>query len=143
MAQLASPDNVITRQAIKILWVRGWLQDGSAQHANLWEANIEQGDLGECDLRYANFKRANLRVSRLWARLEGASLIDADLTGAWLIDPFEPDRKATFDAYSILPDGTSYAPELGLDQLKRFTDANRKDHFYSTDPRSPAYKDVI
>lgn len=137
-AQLGSPDNVITRQAIKVLWARGWLQDGSAQKANLWEANLEKGDLGQCDLRGANLKRANLRGARLWTDLRGAILIDADLSGVLLFDPYDAGHgEAQFDETTILPDNKPWDPDT---DMSRFIDSQHPHFWRSSDSRSPAFQ---
>lgn len=138
IAQLGSRDNFVTRQAIKILWVRNWLRDGSTQGAYLWEANLQEADLGECDLRRTELKRANLRRARLWARLEGADLTDADLEGAMFEDPYVPDRPpAQFDKTTILPDSANWTQDT---DMSRFTDSAHPDFWRSDDSRSPAFR---
>lgn len=133
LAQMSSPDNSVTRQAIKIMWARGWLQSGVAKGANLWDADLEGADLGECDLRDVNLWIANLRDARLWADLRGANLYQADLSGAMFTSHW---GGATFDPTTKLPDGTFWQSDT---DMSRFTNPNHPEFWRSSDRRSPAF----
>lgn len=139
IAQLHSKDQSVTQNAISVLWLRGWLQDGSVRKANLKRANLENGDLGECDLRGAQLNRANLRHARLWADLRGASLLGADLTAALLKDPAYPPgvREVIFDEHTVLPDGSHWSPDT---DMTRFLDPAHPAYWRSGDIESPAYQ---
>lgn len=83
--QLQSPIRDIALHAIEELRRRGWLQDGTLQGINLWEANLREVDLSGADLKgaqlgFANLKGANLAV----ANFESAQLGDSYLQGAIL-----------------------------------------------------------
>jgi hypothetical protein len=126
IAQLGSPDNAVTREAIRILWMQGWLQDGSVRGANLWGANFIHADLGQCDLRQTNLYWACLRESHLWgADLRGAYLLSANLEGARLSHP--RFGTAQFDQFTTLPDNTTYDPTQGPEQLDRFIHRDHPD----------------
>lgn len=135
IAQLGSPDASVSRHAIKILWARGWLQDGSVRGANLWGANIESGDLGGADLQNINFWAANLRNTRLWSDLRGTNLHAADISGAELSN--YRFGSATFDETTKLPDGKNWSPET---DMGRFTNPQHTDFWRSDDKRSPAFR---
>lgn len=139
IAQLHSRDRSVTQNAISVLWLRGWLQDGSVRGANLKRANLENGDLGECDLRGVQLNRANLRQARLWADLRGASLRGVDLTAALLKDPAYPPgvREVTFDEHTVLPDGSHWSPDT---DMMRFLDPDHPAYWRSDDIESPAYQ---
>lgn len=138
LAQMSSPDNSVTRQAIKILWARKWLQTGVAEQANLWGADLEEADLGECKLRGANLWAANLRGTRLWADLRGANLTLADLTDAQLTSAIH--GTVIFDELTTLPDGNRWQPNT---DMERFTNPQHPQYWRSSDRRSPAYSPNI
>lgn len=98
------------------------------------------------DLRGATLINANLKNTHLvMADFRGASLYGANLEGAAIFDPpipkglksfiaFTEGRtgetirlSALFDEKTLLPDGSSYKLELGIDQLLRFTDPDHSD----------------
>ena len=86
------------------------------QDAKLNLADLRGADLFAADLRNARLNGANLCGTKLkFVRLEGAQIA--------------PSRfgLARLDKTTILPDGEPYKPELGLEQLERFTDPNHPD----------------
>jgi hypothetical protein len=135
---MGSPVNDVARQAITVLWSRGWLQNGSVCGAKIWDANLKDADLGECDLRGINFWRSDLRNARLWSDLRGANLFDCDLEGA----KFHDDEYGTaqFDETTVLPDGTFAATKTTPQDLERFTNREHPQFWRSEHHLSPAYR---
>jgi len=86
------------------------------RHTDLTNSSLEGADLRGANLQFANLTRAQMDK----ARLERVNMEFANLTHAILKD-------TSFDETTILPDGTKYDPELGLEQLARFTDPNHPD----------------
>lgn len=92
------------------------LANAKMQGAKLNLANLEGTDLFGADLQNVQLNGANLKGARLkFAKLEGAQI--------------KPSRfgLAQLDETTILPDGSTYQPELGLAQLERFTNRNHPD----------------
>lgn len=137
IAQLSADDNGIARHAIKTLWSRGWLQDGTIRGASLWGANLEKANLGECDLRDTNLWAANLRGTDLWTDLRGANLKDADLAHARLSHPRY--GSVQFNEDTILPNGDKWHIEVDMDQ---FIDPYHPQFWRSKDTRSPASEKI-
>lgn len=83
--ELASKDNATAYNSAEELRDRGWLMDGSLQHAYLSRANLHGVDLWHADLREAKLLAANLCEAILWhADLRRADLSYADLRKASL-----------------------------------------------------------
>ncbi len=115
--------------------------------ANLQETSLLEATLEGANLAFANLIGANLAFAKLqgavlmdaklqgadlsWSNLEGANLGLARLQGANLEDAklqgVEYLLSATFDEWTVLPDGKNYDPELGPKQLIRFIDPTRPD----------------
>lgn len=96
------------------------LANAKMQGAKLNLAILQQADLFAADLRNAQLNGANLIGAKLnLAKLEGAQI--------------KPSRfgLARLDETTILPDGTHYQPELGLQQLDRFINREHP-HFYKS-----------
>jgi hypothetical protein len=93
--QMGSPENGFAVEAVRMLRVRGWLEDGSLAGAHLWTANLAGADLSQASLPTAKLMKANLRGAHLMeanlqeaslaaAQLQQARLEHARLQGAWL-----------------------------------------------------------
>ena len=93
--QMGSPDNAFAREAVRALWARGWLHDGSVNKAYLKLANLQGADLRDTSLQKVHLEAADLRKARLdsvelqeaimvGANLQGTSLGRANLQGAIL-----------------------------------------------------------
>lgn len=91
--QLGSPDNVLAREAVRLLHIRGWLSDGtlrelflvrgSLSQANLWRADLRDAELMYGDFQGANLHKANLARAKLWeANFADAELMETNLSGA-------------------------------------------------------------
>jgi len=72
--------------------------------------------------------------SLLRQHLSKANLRDANLQGCSLED-------AEVDAETVLPDNTYYQPQLGLEQMRRFTHPQHPDFWRSDNQVSPARRD--
>lgn len=90
-------------------------------HATLTLVSLHRAFLREANLNAASLKEADLRE----ADLTEADLRFADLTGANLQGAFPMD--AIFNEATILPNGESYRPKDGPEQLAQFTNPNRTD----------------
>lgn len=99
------------------------LSNVNLQNANLEYANLYEAQLADTNLSGANLTNVNLGLADLSsANLSNANLTNANLSGAILIFKRDEDniKRTIFDENTILPDGTNYDPEKGLDQLARF-----------------------
>lgn len=102
------------------------MSNTNLKNATLANAKMQGAKLNLADLQDANLFSADLRNARLnGANLCGAKLKFAQLEGAQIA----PSRfgLARLDETTILPDGTPYNPELGLQQLERFTNRDHSD----------------
>lgn len=109
------------------------LCDASLAHANLKNSNIAFCDFTDARLWNAELNNAALtninfeNVELFGADLRNTFMPDANLRGAVFL-PYHPfDRfygDAVLDETTLLPDESHYQPELGLEQLLRFTDPN-------------------
>lgn len=119
----------------RAILARARLQGGLLQGLDLREASLDEADLQRArirvaDLQQASLERANLRQAILVAvHLQAASLQEVDLQGARL-------ESVEFDESTILPDGTSWAPET---EIGRFTNPEHPDFWRSSDVFSPAH----
>ena len=126
------------------------LRHANLRHANLFGANISGADLSHADLSFAQLIMADLSHTNL----TGTNLLEAELLLAKV-----QGAEVTFPEYSsdkirdavkvmlsglgvperndetILPDGTQYDPERGLEQLERFTHPPETDD--TTQPEQP------
>ncbi|MCB0107805.1 MAG: pentapeptide repeat-containing protein [Caldilineaceae bacterium] len=83
--QLHSHDHNIVLQALDLLRVNGWLEEGILININLADANLRRANLRHADLRHAVLRGVDLRDADLRdADLSGADLQRADLRGAYL-----------------------------------------------------------
>lgn len=73
LRQLHSHDHNIVLQALDLLRINGWLEEGLLININLADTNLQRANLRHADLRYAVLRGVDLRA---------ADLRDADLTGA-------------------------------------------------------------
>src|SRR5690606_14898603 len=122
--QMGSDNNVLVKEAVRILRLKGWIEDGTLRGANLMHANLQGAHLRDADLQEAcldfaklegaNLYRADLRSATLViASLAGAALKDAKLDGAMLFHTnLKGAKLVTRDQlrqamilYATLPDG--------------------------------------
>jgi uncharacterized protein YjbI with pentapeptide repeats len=90
------------------------LRQANLQRASLESGKLQNAFLGAIDLRGASLVGANLQDATLWV----ADLRGANFTGANL---FRADmQRAKLNAETILPDGSHYDPDKGLEQLDPF-----------------------
>ena len=83
--QLHSHDYGVVMQALDMLRINGWLEDGLLVNINLTRANLPRANLRHADLRHAVLREIDLRDADLRdANLTGADLEAADLQGALL-----------------------------------------------------------
>jgi hypothetical protein len=81
--QMSSPNNELATEAVRILRLKGWLEDGSLRGTNLFRANLQGARLDEANLQRAILAEANLQGANLGlANLQGVSLWEANLRGA-------------------------------------------------------------
>jgi uncharacterized protein YjbI with pentapeptide repeats len=102
------------------------MSNTNLKNATLANAKMQDTKLNLADLRGADLFAADLRNARLnGANLCGTKLKFVRLEGAQIA----PSRfgLAQLDKTTILPDGEPYQPELGLEQLERFTDPDHPD----------------
>lgn len=84
--QMSSPENAFALEAVRLLWKRQWLMDGTLHGAVLTEANLAGANLVEASLVGVNLVGANLsRADLIAANLSGATLVRANLYGANLV----------------------------------------------------------
>ena len=82
---MGSDEKVIAKEAVRVLRLRGWLEDGSLRGANLRKANLTEADLQEANLSGVRLAEANLEGTNLeLANLSGAYMVLANLTRAYL-----------------------------------------------------------
>jgi DNA-binding XRE family transcriptional regulator len=119
--QMGSPDNAFAREAVRKLRVRGWLEDGSLQGA----------DLRKADLRGANLLAADMMRALLYdAKLSRAVLMDANLHQAGL---FHADMRTTdLRGANLAEADLSYTDLRGADLFEADL---RKARLYSADLR--------
>jgi len=87
IAQMGSPINNFALEAVRVLRLRGWLQDGSVSkaEANLAEADLRRAKLKDINLRGVDLTSADLRHADLTsAQLGQCKLFEADLREAIL-----------------------------------------------------------
>ncbi|MBZ0278327.1 MAG: pentapeptide repeat-containing protein [Anaerolineae bacterium] len=151
--QLASPNNMIAVEALRILRAKGWHRDGTLWHRNLHNANLAGADLRESDFRgsilsgakltgadlsAANFTGAELRfvdfkdANIMGTRLLGSDMSDANLEKASLIEVY-------LDRSSVLPDGTTWTSDT---IWACFSDSTHPNFWRSNNSRSPAFSIV-
>ncbi|MEZ4682019.1 MAG: pentapeptide repeat-containing protein [Caldilineaceae bacterium] len=83
--QLHSHDHGTVMQALDMLRIYGWLEDGLLVNINLAGANLRRANLRHADLRHAALREADLRHADLRdADLTGADLAGVNLQGALL-----------------------------------------------------------
>jgi hypothetical protein len=83
--QMGSPYSELAAEALRVLRLEGWLEDGSLEGARLDGANLHTADLTRAGLKGARLWSADLQRTRLNdASLRGASLFSASLQGASL-----------------------------------------------------------
>lgn len=83
--QLHSHDHNIVLQALDLLRINGWLEEGTLVNLNLADANLRSANLRYADLRYVVLRGCDLRNADLRdADLTGADLQHANLRGAQL-----------------------------------------------------------
>lgn len=96
--QMGSRVNSISREAIRELRQRGWLQDGSLHGASLAWSNLKHANIRMADLRNVDFTGAVL---------EGAHLQESNLDGAIGLGPKQFVQLRYLEG-ATLPDGTRY-----------------------------------
>ncbi|MBZ0278546.1 MAG: toll/interleukin-1 receptor domain-containing protein [Anaerolineae bacterium] len=107
--QLGSTDHAATRDAIKALRRRGWLEDGTLRGVHLPGANLSDANLIGADLQNSILGGADLSYARLSrANLSGADLDGANLRGANL-------HRTTGHKMNLLGADLSYANLSGAD----------------------------
>ncbi|MCB0064731.1 MAG: pentapeptide repeat-containing protein, partial [Caldilineaceae bacterium] len=85
LRQLHSHDHMIVLQALDLLRINGWLEDGLLVNLNLADTDLHQANLRHADLRHAVLRNTNLCDADLRdANLAHADLQDANLEGALL-----------------------------------------------------------
>lgn len=135
------------------------LQKATLCNANFSSSFMLKANLKDTDSGYANFSRANLwnadlstghfyyvdfSNTRFWrANLIGANLKGANLENATFKAGPKYEEEVKMDETTILPDGSKYQPQLGIEQLKRFTDRSHPKFWRSDDEKSPAYETNI
>ncbi|MBP7213952.1 MAG: pentapeptide repeat-containing protein [Anaerolineaceae bacterium] len=83
--QMGSPNHSFAIEAVRLLKLQGWLQDGSLKGINLEGANLNGAGLDESNLSGASLLRASLNEARLleanlsWADLGSVNLTEANL----------------------------------------------------------------
>jgi len=139
--QMGSPDNAFAVEAVRILRVRGWLEDGALQEADLGGAHLQGAFLFNANLREANLVNANLQEAQLrFANLQGAALDFANLQGAylWYVDLQGANLRDTqFNEGTTLPDHSKWTPDT---DMSKFTYPGHPEFWRSDDPDSPAYR---
>jgi uncharacterized protein YjbI with pentapeptide repeats len=100
------------------------LEGSNLQDANLYGAYLQDADLKVANLERADLRKVNLQGALLMgARLRGADMGGADLQGADLMGANLQGASLAgvkLDAETILPDGSRYDPDKGLEQLDPF-----------------------
>lgn len=90
--QMSSPSRSFALEAVRLMALKDYLQDGSLRGKRLEKANLKGADLREADLREVNLSQARLTRAKLnkaklrKADLRGAQLQDAELTRACLCE---------------------------------------------------------
>lgn len=102
--QMSSPTNLIAKEAVRVLRMRGWLTDGTLKGANLQRANLRNAFLEKADLRGIFLYEADL---------QGAFLQRSNLEGARKL---EDDQLAQVKYFrgAVMPDGSSYDGRFNL-----------------------------
>ena len=104
---------------------QAYLQYAKFENVSYLFPKFFKAHLVDADFQRATLYAADFREAVLWgANFQDTNLTSAALRGAQFSDgtdgvDFGGDAK--FDENTILPDGTHYNPELGIEQLKRFT----------------------
>jgi hypothetical protein len=131
--QLGSKVHSEAIRAAEEIEANEWLDDGSLQSVNLFEAKLNGANLFSADLRYANLLFADLQGANLiganldQVHIRGTNLRGAKLRGAYLAD-------VDIDSSTILPDGNNW--EEGVD-LSRFTDSNHRNYWLNEGDTKP------
>lgn len=118
-----SEANLQHAQLEKTNLYRTKLTNSNLQNADLFGANLENANLFDSNLIKANLWRANLQGAGLFgASLQGANLQQANLRGVFLAakSPYGDSLEPVFDENTILPDGSYYDINRGIEQLTRF-----------------------
>jgi uncharacterized protein YjbI with pentapeptide repeats len=147
MNKLRNPETIKVQKVIHEIRLRGWLQDGTLEgadlrHVHFQHSNLENADLKGADLRMAHLQFSNLSYSDLTgaclsnANLYGADLRQASLRGANLLKAklqgvLNVKNEQLAEAKSlwgaILPDGSLYDGRFNLDGDIEFAQAGSID----------------
>ena len=85
LRQLHSHDHGTVLQALDVLRINGWLEEGLLVNHNLADADLQRANLRHADLRYAVLRHSDLRFADLRdANLAHTDLQNANLEGALL-----------------------------------------------------------
>jgi uncharacterized protein YjbI with pentapeptide repeats len=124
-------------QGANMIWCD--LSSASLDNANLQEAILRRARLAHTSLKGTNLQNAAMQSAQLsGAKLHGTDLRGADLRGAGFVNP--NIGEAEFDQDTILPDGTHWSLDAGIEQIIRFIKPDHPDFWRSDDPDSPAYR---
>jgi hypothetical protein len=125
IVQMGSPDRDFAIEAVRILRLKGWLEDGTLEGMSLAQANLQGAKLYKADLERADLSEANLQQVALYGvDLRGANLEAADLEEATYI------QNALFDEDTILPDGSNWTPDRDLRQFTHPDEWDDVQHVY-------------
>ena len=119
--QMGSPINSTSREAIRELRQRGWLQNGALRGASLAWSNLKDANIRRADLREIDFTGV---------LIEGTHLQKSILDGSKGLGP-EQFVQLRYLVGAILPDGTRYDGRyrlpVELDWVRRETDIDIED----------------
>lgn len=83
--QMGSPVNGFAVEAVRLLTLKGWLEDGSLKGQRFWNADLRGAELMRANLSGSSLMMAHLEGARLFhANLDGATLTTASLQGAFM-----------------------------------------------------------
>jgi hypothetical protein len=83
--QMGSDDNTLAKEAVRLLRLLGWLENGALRRITLWKANLNEVDLRGANLDRACLESASLAGANLYqTHLQRAELNEADLRGAYM-----------------------------------------------------------
>ncbi len=123
--QMGSPDRDFAIEAVRILRLKGWLEDGSLEGAILAQANLQGAKMYKADLQGADLTEANLQqVTLFGVDLRGANLEAADMEEATYV------QNALFDEDTILPDGSQWTADRDMRQFTHPDDWDNEHHLY-------------